>query len=82
MMGRITRARRQRVTAIAATLGASVAAIGETNKWDVLVAGQRAGAIRYDSRARVWLATTGTEATIGDLVGCLQFVIRRYWATK
>lgn len=69
--------RNARVTETAATLGATVADSDETNAWDVAVAGKHLGALRYESRAGIWLATTGTESTIGDLEGCLRFVVRR-----
>ena len=78
MASRITQDRNARISEVAATLGATVVDSGEVNEWDVAVAGKRVGAIRFDARARVWLATTGTGSTVGDLAGCLRFVIRRY----
>jgi hypothetical protein len=78
MASRITQDRHARVSEVAATLGATVADSGEMNGWDVAVAGKHVGDIRYEPRARVWLATTGTESTVGDLAGCLRFVVRRY----
>lgn len=78
MVGRIKRARRKQVSDVAAWLGASVNAIDETNAWDVFVGGRHIGIIRYEPRARVWLARAGKETTLGDLKGCLRFVIRRY----
>jgi hypothetical protein len=78
MANRIKQERSARVSEIATTLGATVTESGERNVWDVAVAGKPAGKIRHEPRARVWLATTGTESTVGDLVGCLQFVIRRF----
>lgn len=73
----IMQERSARVREIAATLGVTVAEGDQRNVWDVGVAGKQAGKIRHEPRARVWLATTGTESTIGDLEGCLRFVIRR-----
>jgi hypothetical protein len=77
MAGRIMQERSAEVREAAAALGATVADSGARNTWEVAVAGKHAGKIRHDPRARLWLATTGTETTIGDLAGCLQFVIRR-----
>jgi hypothetical protein len=59
-------------------LGATIVDYGEMNEWGVAVAGKHVGDIRYEPRAKVWLARNGTESTIGDLAGCLRFVIRRY----
>ena len=50
----------------AATLGATVST-GAKEPVGIAVAGKPAGKIRYEPRARVWLASTGTESTIGDL---------------
>ncbi len=77
MGSRIMQNRNAQVTEAAATLGATIADSDEMNAWDVAVAGKHIGAIRYEPRAGVWLATTGTESTVGDLAGCLRFVVRR-----
>jgi hypothetical protein len=77
MASRIMQERSGRVSEMAAALGAKVIDTGEANEWDLTVSGKRKGQIRYEPRARVWLGTTGTESTAGDLEGCLQFVIRR-----
>lgn len=76
-MATITQKRQAQVAAIAAALGARVAVSEERNHWDVSVAGKPIGRIRYDARAKLWLATTGKETTVGPLLGCLAFVIRR-----
>jgi hypothetical protein len=66
-----------RVDEAAATLGASIVDRGELTAWGIAMAGKHIGDIRYEPRAGIWLATSGIESTIGDLVGCLRFVIRR-----
>lgn len=78
----VVQERNERLEKVATILGASVAASEIKNRWNVTVAENQAGAIRFDPRARVWLATTGTETTVGDMVGCLRFVICRYQPGK
>jgi hypothetical protein len=77
MANRILQERSASVSEMAAALGASVTERDERNVWDVAVAGKHAGQIRHEPRAHLWLASTGAESTVGDLAGCLQFVIRR-----
>ena len=77
MAVRIKQERERQVAEVAMALGATVATIDEANRWDVLVGHRRAGTIRYHPLARVWLASTGTGTTVGDLTGCLRFVIHR-----
>ena len=77
MSSRVMQNRIADVAEAAAALGATVADSAKKNFWNVAVAGKYIGAIRYEPRARVWLATTGTESTVGDLTGCLRFVVRR-----
>ena len=64
------------VKATAAMLGASVN-MSKRNLWNVVVDNKHAGQIRYEPRINLWVATTGKESTVGDLAGCLQFVICR-----
>lgn len=78
MVGRTLEARKAEVIETAATLGAAIVERDEANEWGITVAGKHLGHIRYEPRARVWLATTGPESTVGDLADCLRFVIRRY----
>ncbi len=77
MATRIMQDRHAEVSQAAATLGATIADSGERNWWEITLAGKRVGDIRYEPPTRVWLATTGIESTVGDLTGCLRFVIRR-----
>ncbi len=77
MAGRIVEQRSAEVAEMAVAFGATVTPGGRRNLWEVAVAGKHAGKIRYDSGAHLWLATTGKETTLGDLAGCLRFVIRR-----
>jgi hypothetical protein len=77
MRRRVVQDRCAQLAQAAAVLGAIVSNVGDANEWNVIAAGSEVGRIRYDPRARLWLATTGAESTIGDLAGCLQFVIRR-----
>jgi hypothetical protein len=77
MSSRSMQNRTAEVADAAAAFGATMADSDEKNFWDVAVAGKHIGVIRYEPRARVWLATAGTESTVGDLTGCLRFVVRR-----
>ena len=76
MAGRILQERQRRVNEAAAAVGATVVEGDRMNLWDVAVLGTKIGQLRYEPRARVWLATTGTKSTVGDLVGCVRFVVQ------
>ena len=73
----ITQDRNAQVNEAAAALGASIAGSYEQNEWNVIVAGKHVGTIRFSPRARVWLAKTGNASTVGELLGCLKFLISR-----
>lgn len=77
MAMRIMQERIAQASEMATVLGARIAPSEERNLWNVVVAEKHAGQIRFEPRARVWLATAGAESTIGDLQGCIKFVIDR-----
>ena len=77
MASRIVQDREAHLRDAATAVGASVVPSGASNRWRVAIAGRPVGDLRYEPRAGVWLATTGTDSTVGDMPGCLQFRHKR-----
>jgi len=73
----VTEKRAAAVKDAARPLGATALDNDERNLWDIAIAGAHIGQVRHDPRARVWLAKARGESTVGDLDGCLRFVVGR-----